>query len=44
MLTKSKALLSKKPKEHIRSTFQSYKLEKKLLQELGYEMEIIMKC
>ena len=32
---KPKALLPKISKEHIRSTFQNYTLENKLLQELG---------
>ena len=35
MPTKPKALLSKTSKEHIRSIFQNWRLETKLLQELG---------
>ena len=45
MPTKPKTLLSKKKsEEHMRSTFQNYRLQSKLLQELGLEMDIIMKC
>ena len=42
-LTKyQKYTLSKISKEHIKSIFQNYKLENKLLQKLGLGMDIIM--
>ena len=41
--SKPKELLSKKLKVHTRSTFQNYRLKSKLLQELGLEMNLIMK-
>ena len=42
MLRKPKALFSKISEEHMRSTFQNYRLENKLLQELGYNHEVLI--
>ena len=42
MLTKPKALFSKISEEHMRSTFQNYRLENKLLQELGFNHEVLI--
>ena len=42
MLRKPKALFSKISEEHMRSTFQNYRLENKLLQELGFNHEVLI--
>ena len=42
MHTEPKTLLSKILKEHIGSTFKNYRVERKLLQELGLELDFIV--